>query len=186
MVFPVVMHGCESWTVKKAKHWKIDAFELWCWRRLLTVPWTTWRSNQSILEEIGLNSHWKDWYWNWNSNSVATWWVELTHLKRPWCQERLKVGGEGDDREWDGWMASLTQWTWVWVNSGSWWWTGRPRVLQSMGSQRVRHDWPTELNWTNLHNLVFCFIDHELWILTYNIKSKSTKKEQVISWTLNS
>ena len=82
-----------------------------------------------------------------NSNTLATWWEELTHLKRPWYWERLMAGGEGDDRDWDGWMASLTQWTWVWVNSGSWWWTGRPGVLQSMGSQRVGQDWVTELNW---------------------------------------
>ena len=74
---------------------------------------------------------------------------ELTHWKRPWCWERLRAGGEGDGRGWDGWMASLTQWTWVWVNSGSWWWTGRPGVLQFMGLQRVGHDWVTELNWTN-------------------------------------
>ena len=73
---------------------------------------------------------------------------ELTHLKRPCCWERLMAGGEGDDRGWAGWMASLTQWTWVWVSSGSWWWTGRPDMLQSMGLQRVRHDWVTELNWT--------------------------------------
>ena len=78
----------------------------------------------------------------------ATWGEELAHWKRPWCWEKLKAGGEGDDGGWDGWMASPTQWTWVWVNSGSWWWTGRPDVLQSMGSQRVRHDWVTELNWT--------------------------------------
>ena len=76
---------------------------------------------------------------------TATWCEELTHLKRPGCWERLKAG-EGNNRRWDGWMASLTQWTWVWVNSGSWWWTGRPGMLQSMGSQRVRHDWVTELN----------------------------------------
>ena len=94
-----------------------------------------------------LNIHWKDGCWSWNSNTLATWWEELTHLKRPWCWERLKVGGEGDDRGWDGWMALPTQWTWVWVNSGSWWWTGRSGMLQSMGSQRVRHDWATELNW---------------------------------------
>ena len=79
-------------------------------------------------------------------NTLAPWCKELTHLKRPWCWERLKVGGEGDDR--DGWMASPTQWTWVWVNSGSWWWTGNPGMLQSMGSQSVGHDWVTELNWT--------------------------------------
>ena len=80
-------------------------------------------------------------------NILATWCEELTHLKRPWCWERLKAGGEGDGRGWGGWMAPLTQWTWVWVNSGSWWWTGRPGVLQSMGSQRVGHNWVTELNW---------------------------------------
>ena len=79
-------------------------------------------------------------------NILATWCEELTHQKRPWCWERLKVGGKGDDRGWDGWMASPTQWRWVWVNR-SWWWTGRPGVLQSMGSQRVGHNWATELNW---------------------------------------
>ena len=87
--------------------------------------------------------------WSWNSNTLATWWEEPTHLKRPWCWERLRAGREGDDRGWDGWMASPTQWTWVWVYSGSWWWTGRPGVLLSMGSQRVRHNWATELNWTH-------------------------------------
>ena len=85
--------------------------------------------------------------WNWNSNTWAPWCEELTHLKRPWCWERLKAGGEGDDREWDGWMASPTQWTWVWVNSGSWWWTGRRGMLRFMVSQRVRHDWATEVKW---------------------------------------
>ena len=94
-----------------------------------------------------LGIHWKDWCWSWNSNTLTTWCEELTHLKRPWCWESLRAGGEGDDRGWDGWMASPTQWTWVWVNSGSWWWTGRPGVLQSMGSQRVRQDWATKLNW---------------------------------------
>ena len=93
----------------------------------------------------------KDWCWSWNSNTLATWCEELTHWKRPWCWERLRAG-EGDDRGWDGMrcMASLTQWTWVWVNSGSWWWTGRPGMLQSMGLQKVGHDWETELNWTVL------------------------------------
>ena len=100
------------------------------------------KGNKSVL-----NIHWKDWCWNWNSNILATWCEELTHLKIPWCWERLKAGGDGDDRGWDGWMASLTQWTWVSVNSGSWWWTERPGVLQSMGLQRVRHDWVIELNW---------------------------------------
>ena len=85
-----------------------------------------------------------------NSNILATWCKELTHLKKPWCWERLKAGGEGDNRGWDGGMALPTQWTGVWVSSGSWWWTGRPGMLHSMGSQRVRQDWPTELNWTEI------------------------------------
>ena len=113
MVFPVVMYGCESWTIKKAESQRIDAFKLWCWRRLLRVPWTARRSNQSILKEIILNVHWKDWCWIWNSNPLATWCEELTHLKRPWCWEELKAGGEGDDRGWDGWIASPTQWIWA-------------------------------------------------------------------------
>ena len=102
-----------------------------------------------------LNIRWKDWCWSWNSNTLATWCKELTHLKKPWCWERLRAGGEGDDRGWDGWMASPTQWTWVWVNSGSWWWTGRPGVLQSLGLQRVGHDWATELNWAELLSVYY-------------------------------
>ena len=88
--------------------------------------------------------------WSWNSNALATWCKELTHLKRPWCWESLKAGGEGDDRGWGGWMASPTRRTWIWVNSRSWWWTGRPGLLWSMGSQRVGHDWVTELKWKTL------------------------------------
>ena len=113
------------------------------------VPWTARRSNQSILKEIspecsleGLMLKLRD------SKTLAFWCEKLTHWKRPWCWERLKVGGEEDNREWDGWTASPTQWTWIWVDARSWWWAGRPGVLQSMGSQRVRHDWATELNWT--------------------------------------
>ena len=85
-----------------------------------------------------------------NSNPLATWCEQLTHWKRPWCWERLRARGEGDDRGWDGWMASSTQWTWVWVDSGSWWWIGRSGMVQFMGSQRVGHDWATELNWVSL------------------------------------
>ena len=144
MVFPVVMYGCKSWTIKKAEHWRINAFELWCWRRLLRVPWTARRSNQSILKEIVLNIHWKDWCWSWNSSTLATWCEELTHWKRLWCWEILKAGGEGDNRGWDGWMASPTLWTWVWVSSGSWWWTGMP------AKSRTRLSVWTELNWTEL------------------------------------
>ena len=94
-----------------------------------------------------LGVHWKDWGWGWNSNPLATSCEELTHWKRPWCWEGLGAGGEGDNRGWDGWMPSLTRRTWVWLNSGSCWWTGRPGMLRFIGSQRVRHDWATELNW---------------------------------------
>ena len=93
-----------------------------------------------------LNTHWKD--WRWSSNTLATWCEETSHRKRPWCWERFKTGGEGDNRGWDGWMASPTQWIWVWVSSRCWWWTGRPGLLKSMGSQSVGHDWATEMNWT--------------------------------------
>ena len=151
MVFPVVMYGCESWTIKKAEDQRIHAFGLWCWRRPLRVPWTTGRSSQSIWKEIspeysleGLMLKLKLQYFGhlmWRTDSF-----EKTHL-RDWWWARLKVG-ERDDRGWDGWMTSPTQWTWVWINSGSWWWRGRPGVLQSMGSQRVGHDWATELNWS--------------------------------------
>ena len=143
MVFPVVMYGSESWTIKKAEHWIIDAFELWCWRRLLRIPWTAKRSKQSILKEInpeysleGLMLRSKLQHFGhlmWRTDS----------LEKNSCWERLKAGGEGDDRGWDGWMASPSQKTWVWTSSGSWWWTGKPGMLQSMGSQRVGHDWAT-------------------------------------------
>ena len=143
------MYECESWSIKKAEHWRIDAFELWCWRTLLRVPWAARRSNQSILKEIspgysleGLMLKLKLQYFGhlmWRANSF-----EKT-LMLGKIEGRRRRG----NRAWDGWMASLTQWTWVWVNSGSWWWTGRPGVLQSMVSQRVGHDWVTELNWTD-------------------------------------
>ena len=147
MVFPVVMYRCESWTVKKAECRRIDAFELWCWRRLLRVPWTARRSNQSMLKEISPGCSLETLMLKLKLQYFAHLMQRADFLKRPWCWERLKAGGEGDDRGWDGWMASLTQWTWVWVNSGSWWWTGRPGVLWFTGSQRVRHDWETEVNW---------------------------------------
>ena len=137
---------------------RIDTFELWCWRRLLRVCWTAGRSNESILNRrLVLGVHWRDWCWSWNSNTLATWCEELTHLKRLWCWERLRAGGEGDGRRWDGWMTSTTQWTWVWVDSGSRWWTGRPGLLWFMGLQRVRHDWATELNWTEVTSI--CYTD---------------------------
>ena len=133
MISLVVMYGCESWTIKKAEHRRIDAFELWCWRRLFRVPQTSQSYRKSVL-----NVHRKDWCGSWSSSTLATWCEELTHWKRPWCWKRLKAG-EGDNRGWDGWMVSPTQWTWVWVDSGSWCRTGKPDMLQSMGSQRVGH-----------------------------------------------
>ena len=147
-VFPVVMYGCESWTVKKAECWRIDTFELWCSRRLLQIPWTAKRSNQSILEiSPGI--------------SLEEMMLKLKlqyfgHLMRraDSLEKTLVLGGIGGRRRrgWQRmrcWMASLTQSAWFWVNSRSWWWTGRPGVLQSLGSQRIRHDWGTELNWTD-------------------------------------
>ena len=135
MVSPVVMYGHESWTLKKAECWRIDAFELWCWRKLLRVPWTARRSNQSILKEISPEYSLEELMLKLKLQYFGHLMWGMTHWKRPWCWERFKAGGEGDDRGWDGWMASPTQWTWVWVNSGSWQWTRRPGVLQSMGSQ---------------------------------------------------
>ena len=147
MVFPVVMYGCECWTVKKAERQRIDAFELWCWRRLLRVSWTARRSHQSILKEIspeysleGLMLKLKLQYFGhlmWRADSFEK---TLTLGK---IEGRRRRGWQ----RWDGWMASPTHRTWVWVNSGSWWWTGRPGVLQSMRLQRDGHDWVTELNW---------------------------------------
>ena len=147
-VFPVVMYGCESWSIKKAECRRIYAFELWCWRRLLWVPWTARRSNQSILKEISPGCSLEGLLLKMKLQYFGHLMRRADSFERPWCWERLRVGGEGDNRASDGWMVSLTQWTWVWVNSGSWWWTGRPDVLQFMWSQRVRHDWTTtELNW---------------------------------------
>ena len=124
MVFPVVMYGWETWTIKKTEHWSIDAFELWCWRRLLRVSWTAQRSNKSILKEVNPEYSLEDWFWNWSSNTLATWWEEV-------------------DGGWNSWMGSLTHWTWVWPI----WEIGNVRKVwhaQSIGSQRVGHDWAIE------------------------------------------
>ena len=150
MVFPVVMYGCESWTIKKAEHWKTDAFELWCLRRLLRVPWTARRSNQSILKEINPEYSLDRLMLKLKLGYFGHRMAELTHCKRLWCWGRLKTGGEGDYRGPDGWMAWPTQWTWVWTSSGSWWRTGKPGMLQSMGSQSVGHDWGTEQQHYNI------------------------------------
>ena len=147
IVFPVVMYGCESWTIKKADHGRTDAFELWCWRRLLRVPWTARRSNQSILKEIS------------PGRSLEGPMLKLKlqyfgHLMRRAnsLEKTLMLGKiEGRRRrEWQRmrWLDGITNSMDTSLsNSRSWWWTGKPGVLQSMGSQRVRHDWATELNW---------------------------------------
>ena len=161
MVSTVVTHGCESWTttkeigsdqflLQKADRQRIEAFKLWYWGRLLRVPWTARRSNQSILNILiswrkpTLNIHWKDWRWSWSYNTLATWCEQMTHWRRPSCWERLKAGGEGDNRGWDGRMESLTQWTWGSANSRRWWRTGKPGMLHSMGLQS--QTWLS--NWT--------------------------------------
>ena len=129
MIFPVVLYGCESWTIKKTEHWRTDAFELWCWRRLLRVPWTARRSNQPILKEItpeysleGLMLKLKLQYFGHLMQRADS-------LGKTLMLGKTEGRRRGDDREWDGWMASPTQWTWVWANSGRWWGTGRPSVL---------------------------------------------------------
>ena len=137
MVFPVVMYGCERWAIKKADCRRLDACELWCWRRLLRVPWTARRSNQSILKEINPEYSLKGLMLKLQSFGHLM--RRADSLGKTWCWERLKAGGEREDRGWDGWMASPTQWTWVWASSGRWWRTGKPAVQKSMESQRAGH-----------------------------------------------
>ena len=155
MVFPIVMYGCESWTIKKAECRRIAALDLWCWRRLLRVPWAARSPTSPSYRKSALNIHWKDWCWNWNSNTLATWWEKLSHWKRPWCWERLRAGGEGD---------------WVWLDSRSWWWTVRPGVLRFMGLQRVGHDWATELTTdVKTHSAAYWFFSTKPTIYTWNM-----------------
>ena len=145
------MYGCESWTIKKAEDQRIDAFELWCWRRLLRVSWTARRSNQSILKEISPEYSLERLMLNLKLQYFGHLMWRTDSLEKTLMLGKIEGGRRRRDRGWDGWMASPTQWTWVWVNSGSWWWTGRPDVLQSMGLQRVEHNWATELNWTDVY-----------------------------------
>ena len=163
------------------KCWRIDAFELWCWRRLLWVPWTARRSNQSILKESDLNVHWKDWCWSWNSNSLTTSCEQLTDWKRPWCWEGLGAGGEGDDRGWDGWMASPTDSTDMSLGK-----------LQELVMDRkawlavihgVAKSWTRLSNWTELYVGLVCWA----WIPTLRFLSVSLDKsyDLFVSSSLN-
>ena len=151
MIFPVVMYGYESWTIKKAEHWRMDAFELWCWRRLLRVSWTARISNQSTLKEIspkysleGLLVKQKLQYFGYLIRRTES-------FEKTLMLGKIEGGRRRGDRGWDEWMASPTQWTWIWVNSGSWWWTGRPGLLQSMRSQSR-----TRLNWLEYNKWKLC------------------------------
>ena len=152
MVFLVVMYGCESWTIKKAERRRIDAFELWCWKRLLRVPWTASRSNQSILKEINPDCSLEGLMLNCSRNALVTWCEELTHWERPWCWERLKARVEGDDRGWYGWMAdsmdmSLSKLRELVMDREAW-----RAAAYAVAKRRTRlSDW-TELNWTELNN----------------------------------
>ena len=138
MVFPVVMCGCESWSIKKAECHRTDAFG---------VPWTARRSNKSIIKEISPEYSLEGLMLKLKLQYFGHLMQMMTHWKRPWCWERLKAWWKGDNRGWDGWMASPTWWTGVWASSGSWWWTRKPVMLQSIGLQRIGHNWATEVNW---------------------------------------
>ena len=143
MVFPVVMYGCENWTIKKAERWRIDAFELWCWRRLLRVLWTARRSNQSVLKEISPECSLEGLMLKLRLQYFGHLMQRADSFEKTLMLVKIEGRRRGDNRGWDGCMASPTQWTWVWVNSRCWWWTGRPGVLCFMGLQRVRHNWAT-------------------------------------------
>ena len=138
------MYGCESWIIKKAECWRTDCFELQCWRRLLRVPWTPRKSNQSILKEINPKYSFEGLMLKLKLQYFGHLIRKIDSLEKTLMLGKMKARGEGDDNRWDGWMASLTWWTWLWANSGRWWRTGKPGVLQSMGSKRVIHDWVTE------------------------------------------
>ena len=153
MVFPVITCGCKSWTIKKAEHWRTDAFELWCLRRLSRVPWTARSSNQSILKEISPKYSLEGLILKLKLQYFGHLTQRTDHWKRPWCWERLKAGVDVDDRRWHGWIASLTWWTWDWASSRNCWWTRKPRVLHIMGSQTVRQDWMRFSG--GLHNIHF-------------------------------
>ena len=141
--------GCDSWAIKKAEHWRLDTFELWCWRRLLRVPWPARRSNQSILKEISPEYSWKDWCWSWNSNTLVTWCKGLTHLKRPWCWERLRAGGEGEtEDEMVGWYHRHNGYGFGWTPGVG---DGQGGLVCGSSWDHKELDKTGRLNWTELN-----------------------------------
>ena len=148
MIFPVVTYGCESWTIKKAEHHTIDAFELWCCRRLLRVPWTARRSNKSILKEISPEYSLERLMLKLKLQYFGLLLQRTNSLGKTLMLGKIEGRKRRGQQGMSGWMASLMRRTWVWVGCGSWWWTGKTGVLQSMGSQRARPNWSTQLNWT--------------------------------------
>ena len=156
MVFRVVMYGCESWTVKKAEHRRIDAFELWCWWRLLRVPWTARRSNQSILKEISPGIPLEGMMLKLKLQYFGHLMWRVDSLEKTLMLERLGAGGEGDDRGQDDWFGSLTQWTWVWAD-----------MLQSMGAQRVGHKWATEQQQQNIAIVLAFYLAHLVYVPSF-------------------
>ena len=174
MVFPVVMYGCENWTTKKAERWKLMLLNCGIgensWESLglqgdPTIP--SWRRS-------ALGYLWREWCWSWNSSNLATSHEQLTHWKRLWSWVGLEAGGKGDYRRWDGWKALRTLWTWVWVNSGRWWWRGRLGVLGFIGAQRFGHNWATELNWMFVSLLIVA-----LWL---NVLKCFSFSNRLILW----
>ena len=147
MVFPVVMYGPESWTIKKAEHLRIDAFELWCWRRHVRVPWIARRSNQSIIKEISPEYSLEGLMLKLKLQYFGHLMRKANSLEKTLMLGKIEGRRRRGDRGWDGWMA-LSNSPGIWINSRSWWWTGRPGVLRFMGLQRVGYDWATDVIWS--------------------------------------
>ena len=153
MVFPVVMYGCESWTIKKAEQWRIAAFELWCWRRLLRVPWTARRSNQFILKEISPEYSLEGLMLKLKLQYFGHLMQRADSLEKTLMLGKIEGGRRRGRQRMRCWMASLTQWTWIWVNSGSWWWTGKPDCCRPWScNESDMIEW---LNWTEAYLCVF-------------------------------
>ena len=169
MVFPVVMYGCESWTVKKAEHRRIDAFELWCWRRLLRVPWTARRSTSPFWRRSALGFLWKEWCWSWNSSPLATSCEELTHWKRPWCSEGLGQEEKGrTEDEMAGWHYQLEGHEFEWS----------PGVGNGQGGLACCDSWgrkETELNWTEDLAMLLKYNEHSFFSYSNELICKFKK-----------